>query len=242
LNALAEAFGIPERAAVPLLAGEGIRTETIPAEDSLASLVRGAISSVAVEQTGRLSTTAARPGGLLPGAFNPVHEGHWKLAAVASRLLGFPVAFELSVHNVDKPPLGESEARRRAGQFAWKGDLWLTRAPTFLEKAGLFPGAVFVVGADTASRIVEPRYYGGNEERMLAALDRIRSLGGRFLVAGREDGGRRFVSGEELTLPASHRDLFTAIPPALFRLAMSSTELRRRDAGHVPVASAANDG
>jgi hypothetical protein len=135
----------------------------------------------------------------------------------------------MSILNVDKPPLSTAEVRRRAAQFAWKGDLWLTRAPTFVEKAELFQNTVFVVGADTAARIVQPRYYGSSEPRMMVALERLRELQCRFLVAGREDAIGRFVGCEELVLPPTYRDLFTPIPATHFRVALSSTELRQRE-------------
>src|SRR5439155_608377 len=125
---------------------------------------------------------AAAPRVLMPGAFNPVHEGHWRLAAAAAEIAGQPVAFELSVTNVDKPLLPAEEVRRRLRQFTWRAPVWLTRAPTFAEKALLFGDVVFVIGADIAARIVAPRYYQDREERMAAALEQIRSRQGRFLV------------------------------------------------------------
>src|SRR5687768_16624411 len=84
---------------------------------------------------------ATRPwggGGLLPGSFNPVHDGHWRLARVAADIIGEPVAFELSVTNVDKPPLAVEEVGRRLQAFAGRADIWLTRAPRFLDKSALF--------------------------------------------------------------------------------------------------------
>src|SRR5207253_2225903 len=83
------------------------------------------------------------------------------------------------VVNADKPPLSEAEVRRRVAQLLWKAPAWLTRAPTFVEKARLFPGAVFVVGVDTAVRIVQPRFYGGSEEGMRTAMGEIRERGCR---------------------------------------------------------------
>ena len=59
--------------------------------------------------------------------------------------------------------------------FRLDGPQW-----TFAEKAQLFPGVVFVVGVDTAERIVQPRFYGDSEERMLQALEQIRQSGCRF--------------------------------------------------------------
>jgi hypothetical protein len=165
-------------------------------------------------------------GALLPGSFNPVHDAHWRLAKVAGDILGKPVAFELSVVNVDKPSLTAAETRQRLQPFAGRADVWLTRAPRFVDKAAHFPDTVFVVGADTAQRLVIPRYYGGDERRMLEALDMIAQHGCRFLVAGRVDAAGRFLTLEDLVISQQFRALFTAIPEQVFRLDISSTALR----------------
>jgi hypothetical protein len=227
LNALAEMFGLAERLDVPLLPGEEILTETHPTEDALAALLDGRLSAVCVEGDGRLRSDAPRPLLLLPGSFNPMHRGHRTLAETASRLSGTAAAFELSIVNADKPPLAAEEVRRRMAQFAEQGPLWLTRAPTFTEKADIFPGAVFVVGADTAARILEPRFYGGSEAQLAEAMQRLRSRGCRFLVAGRVSAAGVFVGPDDLHIPAPYRDLFTAIPASEFRLDVSSTQLRK---------------
>lgn len=226
LNALAEAFGIAERLEVTLLPGEEVKVEAQPLDDPLLPLMRGEIETLCVESDGRMRQDAPKPAALLPGSFNPVHEGHWGLAAAAERLTGLPAAFELSVTNVDKPPLPEAEVRRRLPQFAWKAPLWLTRAPLFVEKARLFPGVVFVVGADTAERIVEPRYYQNSVNQMTTALTQIRDQGCKFLVAGRVDAAGRFLRLEDLPIPLAFRDLFTGIPEAEFHIDISSTQMR----------------
>src|SRR5580704_14980254 len=84
------------------------------------------------------SATARKPAAVLPGSFNPVHAGHWALAAAAAQHLGADVDFELSIHNVDKPALATETAWQRLRQFAGRASLWLTRAPTFVQKAHLF--------------------------------------------------------------------------------------------------------
>jgi hypothetical protein len=226
LNALAEALGVAERLAVPLLPGEEVQVEVEAMPDPLAALLRGEVPAVCADGDGRLSATAPRPAVLLPGSFNPVHRGHGELARTAARLLGGSVAYELSVVNVDKPPLGVEEVRRRLAQFAWQGSIWLTRAPTFVEKAALFPGVTFAVGADTAARIVERRYYQDSESLRDAALEQIRQHNCRFLVAGRLNQTKQFVTLAELDLPPACRDLFTGIPETEFHVDLSSTELR----------------
>jgi hypothetical protein len=227
LNALAEAFGLAARIALPLLPCETVHREEYPA-GLLANFLAGQPAILCVEADGRLRAGAALPGMLLPGSFNPLHEGHRGMAVAAQRLLGRQAAFELSVANVEKPPLAESEVRRRMAQFAWQASLWLSHAPTFLEKSRLFPGAVFVVGVDTAVRIVDPRFYGGSVETMRAALAEIRGHGSRFLVAGRL-AGDRFVELEQVGMPDEFRDLFSAIGCEMFRADVSSTQLRRRE-------------
>ena len=41
---------------------------------------------------------------LLPGSFNPMHQGHTQMLQIAESITGLPGAFELSVINADKPP------------------------------------------------------------------------------------------------------------------------------------------
>ena len=226
LNALAEAFGVPDRLSVPLLPGEEIVVETWTEGEALAHFLAGETAVLHVEADGRIRPDAPKPALLLPGSFNPLHEGHLRLAKIASEVVGAAAAFELSVRNADKPPLADEEVRRRLAQFAWRPPVWLTRAPTYTEKAELFPRCVFVVGADTAARIVQPRFYQDSEERMAEALARVRAAGCRFLTAGRVDGTGRFLHLDDLNIPPAFRDLLQEIPEEAFRVDLSSTQLR----------------
>jgi len=238
LNALASALGLPERIELPLLPGEQIQYDTIQATHPLARLLMGNLRSFCVQSDGRHIVDSTPPAVLMPGSFNPVHPGHWKLAEAASRRIGAATAFELSISNVDKPPLGADEIRRRLAAFEGRAEVWLTRAPTFAEKAELFPGVTFVIGSDTALRLVQTRYYGESKERMTAALESIRARSCRFLVAGRVDTEGRFVQLDQVEIPADYRDLFTPIPESEFRADLSSTNLRTV----APVAGARDEG
>ncbi len=163
---------------------------------------------------------------LVPGAFNPLHAGHLTLAPLAAKLANKPAAFELSLANVDKPELSVAEVRKRLPQFVGRAPVWVTRAPRFVDKARLFPGATFVVGADTASRLVDPRYYEGDEERLRQALEFFRTQRCSFLVAGRADSSGSFLGLENISVPLPFRDLFRAVPAEAFRMDISSTRLR----------------
>lgn len=182
-------------------------------------------SRSAVCVAGGTVCAAPAPLAVLPGSFNPLHHGHLTLARAAAVHLGADVHFELSVANADKPPLPSEEVFRRAGQFAAVGPLWVTRAATFEAKADLFPGTAFVLGWDTAVRVIDPKYYGGLAGRD-AALRKLRDRGCRFVVGGRVDVGGVFRVWDAGALAAEFAALFVALTEADFRADVSSTELR----------------
>jgi hypothetical protein len=172
--------------------------------------------------------TVPPPMGLLCGSFNPLHFGHEQLRVAAERQLGGPIYYEMSICNVDKPPLDFLSIERRRAQFGGL-PLALTAAPTFAEKAAALPGVTFVMGVDTAQRIVEPRYYGGSAAALREALLRIRNAGCHFLVAGRK-ANERFETLADVSVPVEFAGLFAKISPEEFRADVSATEIRRMQA------------
>jgi hypothetical protein len=182
------------------------------------------------EPDGHFRLDAPPPRLVFPGSFNPLHHGHTTLVEVAAERFGHPVAFELSIANVDKPELPPDEVFRRLGQFRGRHPVYVTHAPTFREKADLFRGCVFVVGADTAVRVIDPRFY-GDLAALLGALDEIRAAGCRFVVGGRVDAAGRFVEIGGMAVPDDYRDLFEGLAEREFRVDVSSTELRRKGIG-----------
>ena len=226
---LANACGIAAPSPRSLLDADEQFAETVVATvDAIDQLLAGELDRVTVQPDGQMVLSAPRPPVLLPGSFNPLHEGHVSLARVAEELRQQPVAFEISVTNVDKPPLSGETVRHRLAQFAWKWPVELTRAPTFVEKSRLFPRATFVIGADTAERLIAPKYYGDDEVRMHVALEEIANSGCSFLVAVRIDAAGRVRALNDIPVPRRYADLFTEIPEHRFRFDTSSSEIRAR--------------
>ncbi len=227
---LARACGVAAPSPRSLLdADEHFAETVVPTADAVERLLAGEVDRVTAQPDGQIILSAPPPPLLLPGSFNPLHAGHVSLARVAEELKQQPVSFELSVTNVDKPPLTGDTVKSRLAQFAWKAPVEVTRAPTFLEKSRLFPNTIFVIGADTAERLVAPKYYGGDELRMHNALDEIANLGASFLVAVRIDATARVRTLGGVSVPRRYIDLFSEIPEHRFRFDTSSSEIRARN-------------
>jgi len=226
---LARACGIAAPSPQSLLDADEHCAEAVVAPlDTIDQLLAGELDRVTVQPDGQMLLSASQSVVLFPGSFNPLHEGHVLLARVAEELRQQPLAFEISVTNVDKPPLAGETVKHRIAQFAWKSPVELTRAPTFVEKSRLFSRTTFVIGADTAERLVAPKYYGDDEVQMHVALEEIASCGGSFLVAVRIDAAGRVRALNDIPVPPRYADLFSEIPEHRFRLDISSSEIRAR--------------
>ena len=221
--------GDAELPAEMLRAGEHVVRERVESPAVWRELAAGERTAVAA---GGPDDAVPQSGALVfPGSFNPLHDGHRRMAAIAAEIAERPVAFELSITNVDKPALDWLELRDRAAQFAAAADgqprLWLTRAATFLEKLEVFPESTFVMGTDTYLRLADPRYYGGSADAAAAAVKTIARRTRGLIVFGRVKDGA-FQDPAQLDVPAELRGVTYFVSQREFRMDLSSTDIRRR--------------
>lgn len=188
---------------------------------------------------------------ILPGSFNPLHVGHIDLAVAAQRKLKavtgreLSIGFEMAVANADKGSIGTSTVMDRVRQFGPESAVGLgewpvlvTNATLFGQKAELLRDCVFVIGADTAVRLVDKKYYKDDEHRIVLTLQRIADCGGSFIVAGRFDDkvSHSFISAESVLehhIPQVFRHLFVPLTEQDYRNDISSTKLRQQAASKV---------
>jgi hypothetical protein len=238
LDAVAEACGIESGTpGAESEKKEGVQRREVRAPRTWSELLLGEKDSVEIEESAEPANTnpqsarsspavAGNPKSklLFPGAFNPIHAGHERMAAIAAERCAAPVTWELSIANVDKPPLDFIEISDRLAGLAGRRVL-LTRAATFVEKAALAPACTFIVGADTMERIGDCRYYEGDIAKRDAAIAAIATRSCRFLVFGRSVGGR-FRTLRDLELPPTLGKLCDEVSESDFRNDEKSSEIR----------------
>lgn len=170
---------------------------------------------------------------VMPGSFNPLHDGHRGMAEYASRKYEAPVYYEISIQNVDKPALDYIELKERLGQFS-PGSLLITNCSKFVDKGQLLaPYTYFIVGVDTWNRFMDPKYHGNNETERNTAIEFLKENDVEFIVFGRFDGTNFIV-------PYATKEAYWECPGSSliheivkesdFRRDISSTELRSKPA------------
>ena len=168
---------------------------------------------------------------IFSGSFSPLHKGHLGMIDVAEQRLQWKVVLEISIQNVDKPPLDYIDLKRRLAHINEvnpKQTVWLTQTPLFVHKSELFRGASFVVGADTLKRFADMRFYHESVHKLHDILRIIAFNHCRFLVFARQSKSG-LESLDSLEIPDMLRSLCDEVPPSAFTMDISSSDMRREE-------------
>ena len=158
---------------------------------------------------------------ILSGSFNPLHKGHTELLIASEKEIDLKPLFEISIFNVDKSQIDFFDLNERIKQFRSIGKLIITNSPTFTEKSSIFKKSIFVVGYDTALRLLDKKYYSYN---INDAYHEIKKNRCSFLVTGRYID-KKYYDPNQINY-GEFKDFFSILPENKFRLDISSTILR----------------
>jgi hypothetical protein len=115
---------------------------------------------------------------------------------------------EITAQNIEKDGIGLDEITARAARLKGRWPVILTESNTrFTDKAEAYNGCDFIVGFDTARRIVDPTYY-DSPEALRNALDGFREANVRFYVAGRRDEDGVLRTAADIRVDGEHSSLF----------------------------------
>ena len=159
---------------------------------------------------------------ILSGSFNPLNEGHIELLKASSKEFKKNPLYEISIKNVDKSKINFNDLINRINQFKSLGKLVVTNSAKFEEKSNIFKKSIFVIGYDTALRLVDDKYYDDDFRKSLKIIEKNNCS---FLVSGRFIN-KKYKKPNNINFE-EYDYLFNILSEEKFRIDISSTELRR---------------
>jgi len=206
--------------------------ETKPTIDLLLSQLSSSIMNIVFLPGGKiLVDQIVKKCVILPGSFNPVHEGHVTLGEVAARKCGVDksnVIFELSALNADKGLIAKEEIEKRVEMIVDRGfGAMITHKPFFYAKNDYLKEGFFVVGADTYKRIVNTKYYNNSRDIMISKLSEFEKNKNTLVVAPRLNSETNKVETlKDFEIPDVLKPFVSELEH--FRRDVSSTEIRKK--------------
>jgi len=123
---------------------------------------------------------------LMPGTFNPPHEGHFGMADSFRRKHGRNVVFEIGSNPPHKEPPTVQDLLKRAKLLRGRDAFFSVDMPLYLQKAQTYPGVPLLVGADTLLRMLDPKW-GINPRELIQQLIHVQTT---LFVGGRTVDGK----------------------------------------------------
>lgn len=150
-----------------------------------------------------------------PGSFNPIHDGHrdigWKVCNITNQDPVYMItADSLHKKSLSVPEMLDRVAGirlERYGLYPYSGLLFTQNDPLFIDKAQKFPGCSFIIGYDTAERMLDPKW--GPE--IIPMLHEFRKYKTTFYVCGRIINSE-LKTIKDLNYPSYFNDLFIEVP------------------------------
>ncbi len=182
-------------------------------QPQLGSLLAEATTRFLLRPTFRIDGTRGSEsliGMLMPASLNPIHDGHRTMAGGAEYLYNQATSYLIASDPVHKSKLTLQQMAFKSGML--RAERWNDEArafeftrgdPLFIDKARARPSSTFVVGVDTAERLLDPKW--GHDP-----VDLVREFAElhiHFLVMGRVwNGGWKTIN--DIRLPPGGHEIF----------------------------------
>lgn len=164
---------------------------------------------------------------LMPGAFNPPHEGHYGAAMHVDSEHHLRTVFEITSDPPHKDSLSVQDMLKRAKMLQGHNRYISQGIPLYLQKARAFPGVGFVIGADAVVRLMDPKW-GVDINTMFREF---RDLGAVMYVIGREIDGK-FTTRDDIANQIENYDrrvdFLMVSRPVSGEWHISSSEIRKK--------------
>jgi len=163
---------------------------------------------------------------LMPGAFNPPHQGHFGIAKEVEETYNKRVIFEITAEPPHKAKLSIQDLLKRAALLKGYDRVFTEQAPLYLDKAKKYPGYPLILGADALVRLLDPKW-GIPTTQVLKQLEYSNN---KLFVSGRTINDK-FMTCQDIIfqLPVELRDIYNRlIFPVNGQWEVSSTELRNQ--------------
>jgi nicotinamide mononucleotide (NMN) deamidase PncC len=166
---------------------------------------------------------------LMPGAYNPPHDGHYGMQEAYESSNNKRVLYEVTANPPHKGALSVQELLQRAKMLQGHDRIFTWSNPMYLDKARAFPGMPILLGADAMVRMLDPKW--GVE--VPALIDELYKLGTHFYINGRTVDGKFTVNSDiireyDIDYPDVWKKMMQIFHPLSGRWDLSSTEIRNK--------------